>query len=281
MTAIVHTDCDSVLCLFDMHRWKKSVRRMSIVYVFLTFLFLTMKQITLLLLTLIVIVLAIPQQGFAQPENNCQNEAEQIPCADPWNIYVESVWVDVPGVFNCRIKIDVFFFGRCNVYSLISTSYVGPAIDDPDGCMIGNYHLLDAHAFHTAALAAAIGQHVYQVNGLPPCGQTVPTQTNVFTANCLRSVIEYKTLIGNTVTINYNPALGYEHYRQLIISLTGIQSPELTVKTEPCGDACCKQDVAYCLGPDGKVVTMQGTKTLITGSCDPDPELYCRSSNCE
>lgn len=240
-----------------------------------------MKQITLLLLTLIVIVLAIPQQSFAQPGNNCLNEAEQIPCADPWNIYVKSVWVQVPGLLNCRIKIDVFFRARCNVYSLISTTYVGPTIDDPDGCMIGNYHLLDAHAFHTEAMRQAVGQHEYQVNGLPPCGDSAQTQVIIFAANCLRTVIEYQTLIGGTGTINYNPALGYEHYRQLIISLTGIQSPQLKIVTMPCGDACCKQDVAYCLGPDGKVVTMQGTKTLITGSCDPDPELYCRSSNCE
>jgi len=241
-----------------------------------------MKRISLLLLlTFSVIMLAIPQQGFAQPENNCQNEANQIPCPDPWNIYVKSVWVDVPGVFNCRVKIDVYFFGRCNVYSFLKTTYVGPTIDDPVGCMIGNYQFLDAHAFHTEAMRQAIGVHEYQTDGLPPCGETAPTQTIIFTANCLRTVIEYQTLIGGTGTINYNPALGYEHYRQLIISLTGIQSPQLTITTMPCGDACCKQDVAYCLGLDGKIVTMQGTKTIITGSCDPDPELYCRSSNCE
>lgn len=237
-----------------------------------------MKKLTFILLTFCALFVFTSVNSIAQPYNNCENEANQIPCPDPWTIHIRTVWVPVPGMLNCKVQVTVAFYKRCNVFQLISTSIQGPLLDLPNGCIVGNTQYLDSHEFHAEALRQATG--AFLVSSIPICGQGAPSQTTVFATTCLRSVITYTNLTGGTTSMNYNPALGLDHYLQLITSLTGMQSPQYVIETVPCGSGCCKQEIAYCK-MNGQIVIMVGAKTLISGSCDPDPELYCRSSDCQ
>ena len=113
--------------------------------------------------------------------------------------------------------------------------------------------------------------------GLPNCDTaTIPAQAVIYTATCYRMIIEYQNFAGATVTMNYNPALGYQHYEQLIQQYN-VVLPPYSVRVEPCGYTCCKQLVAYCKQPPSlAIVTMLGPKVNLGGTCDPDPELFAK-----